>query len=77
MQPIDLKFKHYKCSFSRAAHSIIYSKNTINNILENYNCVSTYIYGWDTILHNFLTKHYIYHKPLCYQLFPQTKNSTN
>ena len=78
MQPIDLKFKHYKSIISAGAHSIIYSKNAINNILENYECVSTCLYGWDTLLYKFLKKkQYIYHRPLCYQTFPITENQTN
>ena len=73
MQSIDLKFKHYKYIFGGGAHSIIYSKNAINILLENSNIVS--IKQWDVVLFEFLTEQYIYYRPLCYQLFTHTENS--
>ena len=82
MRPIDFNFKHYKCIFGGAAHSIIYSKTIINYILKIENSIVTHPYGWDVILLKFIyTKKnkqiYIYYTPLCYQLFPVTENFKN
>jgi hypothetical protein len=55
------------------AHSIIYPKTFINYInLINKKKIE----DWDVYL-NFNFKRYIYYKPLCYQLFPETENSNN
>jgi len=55
------------------AHSIIYPKVFIKyiNKINKKN-----IEDWDIYL-NLNFKRYIYHKPLCYQLFPETENSKN
>jgi hypothetical protein len=58
---------------SSGAHSIIYPKTFINYI----NTINKKkINDWDVYL-NLNFKRYIYYKPLCYQLFPETENSKN
>lgn len=56
-------------------HCAVYSEQCIRNTLANRDK----IVDWD-IFFNFVsetTNKYVYYKPLCYQLFPVTENSTN
>jgi hypothetical protein len=59
--------------FSGGTHSVIYPKTFINYINK---VDKKKIVDWDMYL-NLNFKRYIYYKPLCYQLFPETENSKN
>ena len=68
---IPYKDNHRLLLLSTGTHSCIYSKNMRKNTLKNKT-------NWDWDLHtNFNYIRYIYEKPLCYQLFPETENSKN
>jgi hypothetical protein len=58
---------------STGTHACIYSKELRNYIL---NTDHKKINDWD-LYNNFNSIRYIYNKPLCYQLFPDTENSNN
>lgn len=69
--------QHNRLYLSNGTHACIYSKPLVNHILNEHN--QSNIIDWD-LLHNtnlWYYPRYIYHKPLCYQLFPPTENSQN
>lgn len=62
----------YQYVINLGAHSVIYSKNIRNKIL---NLDQKLICDWDLLLCKYITNKYCYYKPLCYQLFYETDNS--
>ena len=58
--------------FSGGSHCILYSKSVRESIQESMTNLNTNK-DWDVYL-NFKSLNYIYYKPLCYQLFPETEN---
>jgi len=67
VMPCD--WNHYISIKSFATHSIIYSKKS--RALFNKNIEHKH---WDVILEKSISNKYLYYKPLCYQLFPETEN---
>jgi hypothetical protein len=66
---------HNQLYLSTGSHACIYSKSLRTHILEDYK--QSEIIDWDAF-HTMNLWHYpryIYHQPLCYQLFPPTENS--
>lgn len=61
---------HQKIIVGGATHSIIYPRAIINKIIQ---MDRTKIIDWDNYSRNFTR--YMFKKPLCYQLFPETENS--
>jgi hypothetical protein len=61
--------KHHITLLSTGTHACIYSKKMRKETLEN-----KVTNDWDVYI-NFNHRRYMYHKPLCYQLFPETENS--
>lgn len=58
---------------STGTHSVIYTKPARNNFLsKNVNKISDLDIFQNLYLN---TRRYVYHRPLCYQLFPPTENS--
>jgi hypothetical protein len=60
-----------KLILEMGCHSCIYTKSLREYVLQQD---QKQIIDWD-VYHNFNTVKYIYYKPLCYQLFPDTENS--
>jgi hypothetical protein len=54
-------------------HACIYSRALIENVLQEDKTEFT---DWDYYTHSTFTR-YMYHEPLCYQLFPETENQNN
>jgi len=71
LQSPSLFHRHSRVLFSCGTHSVIYSKELREKIL---NTPQENITDWD-LYNNFNTKRYMYSKPICYQLFPDTENS--
>ncbi len=67
IMPCD--WNHYISIKSFACHSIIYSKKS--RALFNKNIEHKH---WDVILEKSVSNKYLYHIPLCYQLFTETEN---
>jgi hypothetical protein len=60
----------HRRSISLGTHAVIYSRKCRDRVL----LVPPQIIGdWD-IWQNFNTKKYMFHRPVCYQLFPKTEN---
>ena len=60
--------------FSLGTHSIIYSKSIIDKIVKDTKKIN----DWDLYIKTkYAWDNYIYYTPLCYQLFPDTENSSN
>ena len=59
---------HYYSLKSLTAHSIIYSKKARSKITDFSDK------HWDIIVEKNIGSRYLYYKPLCYQLFPETEN---
>ena len=69
--PASMDWKHYR-GFSLAMHACIFSKKCRMELLK---IDKKKIMDWDGYLNcQFSTYRYIYHKPLCYQLIPDTEN---
>ena len=68
---IPYDWNHYRVLVGVAAHAVIYSKNYRDEILKT---AQPAIDDWDTYQMRFMNR-YMYFKPLCYQLFPETENS--
>jgi len=62
-------WNHYLSIKSFATHSIIYSKKSRALFTKNMEYKH-----WDVILEKSISNKYLYYKPLCYQLFPETEN---
>ena len=72
MYPESRSMNHYYYK-GGVAHSVVYSKQYMVEYVTHYetmNCLSDIF--WNRFKNN-----YTYYKPLCFQLFPQTENSTN
>ena len=72
MFPESRSMNHYYYK-GVTAHSVVYSKDYMVEYVSHYetmNCLSDLF--WNRFKNN-----YTYHKPLCFQLFPKTENSTN
>lgn len=71
--------KFHNILFNGQAHSIIYSKNSRDIIVNKYNIAikNKYIsFDLHDLWYNtFLDKKYFYYKPLCYQVIEKTENS--
>jgi len=67
--PYDLS--HYLSLKSLTTHSVVYSKKAREKSL-NFEAKH-----WDVILENNYTSKFLYYKPLCYQVFPETENKQN
>lgn len=65
--------KNNRIVLSCGSHSIIYSKKFTDYLLDNVQQVT--VEDWDIFLHLNFCNRFKYHKPLCYQLFPETENS--
>ena len=70
LMPFDYN-NHYKILSSAGTHSCIYSKQ---NRIETLKMNQQKIKDWDDY-HRMYSIKYTYYKPLCYQIFPETKNS--
>lgn len=70
--PASKSFNHYNIYASTATHSVIYTRPLREQILQT---TKDDILDWDVHI-NSICKKYGYHEPLCYQLFPDTENST-
>ena len=64
---------HNQVMFSVAAHAVVYSELYRDGILR---VKQSDIHDWDVFqfTHRPFNK-YMYHRPICYQLFPETENS--
>jgi hypothetical protein len=62
-------WNHYISLKSLTCHSIVYSKKSRELFNKNI-----YHKHWDVILEKSISNKYLYCKPLCYQLFPETEN---
>lgn len=71
--PIDMN--HCR-SYSVAAHANIYDVSARKRILNNYRSNKSKIENIDYYISTILPV-YMYHKPLCYQIFPMTDNRKN
>jgi len=69
---VPYKNNHYKLISSTGTHACIYSKKLRDNMLDNVDFSK--ISDWDYYTNTHFSR-YIYNKPLCYQLFPETDNS--
>jgi hypothetical protein len=69
---LQIPFSYYNrlLLLKSGTHACIYSKNMRKNILQKN---KDEIDDWD-IFTNIHCKKYIFYKPLCYQLFPETEN---
>lgn len=59
---------HYSSIKSLTTHAIIYSKKARSKITDFSDK------HWDVIVEKNMGSRYLYYKPLCYQLFPETEN---
>ena len=73
MVPVDM---HHCRSYSVAAHSNIYSDSSRKILLDHYRLNKSKIENIDYYISTILPM-YMYHKPLCYQIFPMTDNRKN
>jgi len=80
---IQLPYNNYTyVGLNTGAHCVLYSKSIrtkiINDKIKDLNTIKDWdkIKDWDVYI-NFLTINYVYYKPLCYQLFPNTENRNN
>jgi hypothetical protein len=64
--------KYHYINHGLGAHSVIYSKKAREYTLR-FNQKN--IKDWDLFNHTHFKNKYLYYKPLCYQLFPDTENS--
>jgi len=71
--PIDM---HHCRAYSVAAHSNIYSVSSRRLLLDHYSSNKSKIENIDYYISTILPM-YMYHKPLCYQIFPMTDNRKN
>jgi hypothetical protein len=71
--PIDM---HHCRAYSVAAHSNIYSASSRRLLLDHYSSNKSKIENIDYYISTILPM-YMYHKPLCYQIFPMTDNRKN
>jgi hypothetical protein len=62
---------HNRLYLSTGTHACIYSKQLREHVLSHKQCDIT---DWD-VFHNFRSTRYVYHKPLCYQIYSSTENS--
>jgi hypothetical protein len=67
---LQIPIGQHRQTLSLGTHACIYSRKCRERILL-YN--QTKIGDWD-VWHNFHTRKYMFHQPICYQLFPQTEN---
>jgi len=67
--PTSISRKH-SLGISLGTHAVIYSRKCRERVLK---IDQKKITDWD-VFHNLNTRRYMYHKPLCYQLFPLTEN---
>lgn len=66
--PYSFDCNHYISYKSCSMHAIVYSKLARNTELElSYK-------HWDVIVEKCIKNRYFYHKPLCYQTYPETEN---
>lgn len=76
-KPIINNFKHMHVIFSVSTHSVIYSENIRNKVITIYSNTKklgdTYKH-FDLSINSLSKKKYCYYKPLCYQIFKNTKN---
>jgi hypothetical protein len=68
--PVSFDFRHYYGGFG-GAHALLFSKNYREQMLNDVQPET--VVDWDMI--NFSA--YMYHEPLCFQLFPETENQSN
>ena len=66
-------FSTYRSIKSLTMHSVIYSEKCIQNATTNA-ALKTEHKHWDVIIEKSIKNRYLYHKPLCYQTFPETEN---
>ena len=68
-------YNHNTLFLSSGTHACIYSKKIREHVFDNHNQQD--IIDWDIFnnMNYFHYYRYIYHEPLCYQLFPITENS--
>jgi hypothetical protein len=64
-------FSTYHSIKSLTMHSVIYSEKCIQNASTT---LKTEYKHWDVIIEKSIKHRYLYHKPLCYQTFPETEN---
>jgi hypothetical protein len=70
IMPVTVDLLHYH-GFFAATHNLLYNRKYREYVLQNYHPAQ--IRDWD----EFIVAVYMYHKPLCYQLFPKTENRQN
>ena len=66
--PVTFNFEHYYGLFC-GAHACIFSRKYRDNILARKDL--KYLKDWDMEVNPWA---YMYHEPLCYQIFPETEN---
>ena len=66
--PVDVT--HYRALNSLTMHSAIYSKECVRNVAK----LRLHYKHWDVIISKSISHRYFYHRPLCYQTFPDTDN---
>jgi len=71
--PYSIDLYHYIINCAGGTHAVIYSESNRDTILHKD---KRHIKDWD-IENNFYSRRYMYHEPLCYQLYPETENSKN
>lgn len=70
---IPYSWYHYRAYLTMATHAAVYSKSYRENML---NIDQNLIEDWDVYqVFNYKWRRYMYHRPICYQLFPETENS--
>ena len=73
--PYSTDLNHYLLLFGTTCHSVIYSQKFRDELLL---VEQEKILDWDVFQWGFRPlSRYMYHMPLCYQLFPVTENSKN
>lgn len=73
--PCCADLKHYLLLFGTTTHAVIYSQHYRDELLL---VEQGEILDWDAFQFFFRQfSRYMYHMPLCYQLFPETENSKN
>lgn len=70
-RPYDKHTNVLSCGIG--THACIYSQPLMEQVLQENKTEFT---DWDYYTHSKFTR-YIYHEPLCYQLFPETENQQN
>lgn len=67
---LQIPIGEHRRTISLGTHAVIYSRKCMERVLlSNQKNVG----DWD-VWHNLHTQKYMFYKPLCYQLFPQTAN---